>query len=615
MTIRAAGILFVAPDDSFLLVKRAKTGEWAFPGGKIEDGETPEMAAVRECREELGFCPLGPREQFHINHYEPADVYFMTFLQRTAKFDPALDHEHTEYLWLTEGAEYPEPMHPGALTVLDAPQGGLLTTDKANQFFTVEQLSPKMHLTPEGFLLCEDVPIARTGVLYYADGEIDIRAASLGGMITIERDEGEVFHPDTIASYLGKSITMDHPLAGPVIPENWRLLELGCILNPHRGSDGQKDLLLVDFLIKDPDAIKAVLAKEIREVSCGYNCEYEETGPGRGRQIGIIGNHVALVDKGRCGPRCAIGDSAMAIRTKLKTTTVLTQDSPAMAKLKLAIKSKDKAAADMALAEVLSGDEDPEIRLHVDDPDDQGTGMEEIQEVLGEMAAKLDDFTGVTGDRCMDARMKDKSFRDSYARTRDKMRMDKMARDAEEKEKEEKEERETADRRMRDAAEGKEPDEDEPGKKNPTEDSATRDSASLAGVYQQTIANAEILVPGIRFPTFDHRANYKLTRDALCALRRRALGKALDDEDTAIVIRSITGDKAAIGALDCAIVAERFNSSAEVLKVSRASGSATRDAGKQAAISGAMTFPGSTSKVLTPAEINAKNKAFYADKH
>jgi 8-oxo-dGTP diphosphatase len=48
-------------DQRILIAKRPvgkpMAGLWEFPGGKIEPGETPEQAVVRELREELGVEP------------------------------------------------------------------------------------------------------------------------------------------------------------------------------------------------------------------------------------------------------------------------------------------------------------------------------------------------------------------------------------------------------------------------------------------------------------------------------------------------------------------------------------------------------------------------------
>jgi 8-oxo-dGTP diphosphatase len=47
--------------DRFLMVKNPKRGGWEMPGGKVEEGEDPKDASVREFREEAGvmFLPLG----------------------------------------------------------------------------------------------------------------------------------------------------------------------------------------------------------------------------------------------------------------------------------------------------------------------------------------------------------------------------------------------------------------------------------------------------------------------------------------------------------------------------------------------------------------------------
>ena len=53
-----AAIALVDADGRVLITQRSKgkhlEGMWEFPGGKLSDGETPEVALIRELNEELG---------------------------------------------------------------------------------------------------------------------------------------------------------------------------------------------------------------------------------------------------------------------------------------------------------------------------------------------------------------------------------------------------------------------------------------------------------------------------------------------------------------------------------------------------------------------------------
>ena len=50
-------------------------------------------------------------------------------------------------------------------------------------YFTTESLGPKRHLTPEGFLICMDVPIGRTGIQQYSHDQVPDVPAGFGGIV------------------------------------------------------------------------------------------------------------------------------------------------------------------------------------------------------------------------------------------------------------------------------------------------------------------------------------------------------------------------------------------------------------------------------------------------
>ena len=101
---RAAGIMYRHKDGRVLLLKRSKEGDaegqWAFPGGKIEEGETAEIAAIRESIEETGYNPGSLKGKLHTRRIKNG-VDFTTFLHEVDDtFIPKLNEEHTTHVWL-----------------------------------------------------------------------------------------------------------------------------------------------------------------------------------------------------------------------------------------------------------------------------------------------------------------------------------------------------------------------------------------------------------------------------------------------------------------------------------------------------------------------------------
>jgi len=214
------------------------------------------------------------------------------------------------------------------------------------KYYFTARLGETRYLQADGSLLCKDVPIARTGTQVYLPEEINLEA-DFSGTVTVWRTEDEVFSVETIASFEGVAVTLEHPQGddGEIVfvnPSNFAELAHGHIQNVRRGTGDKSDLLIADVLVKRQEAIDAIQAG-FTDVSCGYDAKYKQLAPGKGKQYQITGNHLAVgIDRGRAGGRCAIGDSVPSTRKKEKpvmswfkklVNAIKTKDEDALAKL------------------------------------------------------------------------------------------------------------------------------------------------------------------------------------------------------------------------------------------------------------------------------------------
>jgi hypothetical protein len=363
------------------------------------------------------------------------------------------------------------------------------------KFYATHQLGPKRSMTPEGYLLCQDVPVARTGEMTYAPGEVPIEPGP-DGLIHITRDAAEVFHPNTIASCEGKSVTINHP-AEFVNPSNVKELEAGSMMNVRQGTGVDADLILADLLIKRQDGIDAVLKDGVEQVSLGYDADYQQVSPGRGVQRGILVNHVALVPRGRCGPRCEIGDEETVMPTPAKKPSWLDG-------LKAFIKD---AEAENETAE------EKEARLKKEKEDADEANKKKTDDALSLILKKL-----TTLDADVQALKAGKTGDDETA-----------------------EEKEARLKKEKEAGTGDEVTAGAESQSNGVlsdEDVLiyTGDSAGMI------LARAEILSPGIKLPTFDAaKASTKDTASHLCACQRRALAAAHKTDDGKAVLMPLIG--------------------------------------------------------------------------
>lgn len=115
--VLVAAVVLVDVDGRVLIAQRPEgksmAGLWEFPGGKVEPGETPEAALIRELEEELGIetwasC-LAPFT-FASHTYDTFHLLMPLFVCRKWE-GTAMAREHTALKWVRAArlSDYPMP--------------------------------------------------------------------------------------------------------------------------------------------------------------------------------------------------------------------------------------------------------------------------------------------------------------------------------------------------------------------------------------------------------------------------------------------------------------------------------------------------------------------------
>jgi uncharacterized protein len=240
-------------------------------------------------------------------------------------------------------------------------------------------------INDEGHLVVSKPRLSRTGIQEYYAYELGLTDRDPHSVIRLYRPPEEVFSDTSIASIVNLPITDDHP------PE---LLHAGSdkALIKGRLSDTVTPEGL--FLVADSATItdKALVAKiesGKSELSMGYIGQIDFT-PGEtpDKELydainhSIVGNHVAVVDRGRCGPSCRLTDK--------KPTGETTMAKVLLNGVEYEVTDAVATAANAAIATLKSEAESVETKL-IDAKVEHNTTVATHQSKIDQLQAQLDE--------------------------------------------------------------------------------------------------------------------------------------------------------------------------------------------------------------------------------
>jgi 8-oxo-dGTP pyrophosphatase MutT (NUDIX family) len=119
MALEGAVMVIINDADEVLLLERPENvrwapNQWGYPGGKIEPGEDPLTAAVRETKEETTLDVRNPKK-IKVSVDQPIAAYYT----REYLGSVQIDFEHTDWAWVGRSTATTYDLAPGVLDLYD----------------------------------------------------------------------------------------------------------------------------------------------------------------------------------------------------------------------------------------------------------------------------------------------------------------------------------------------------------------------------------------------------------------------------------------------------------------------------------------------------------------
>ena len=247
------------------------------------------------------------------------------------------------------------------------------------KILVAEKLSEHRYKTPEGYLICVDSILARTGKQTSNRSEI-FGDSENDGLIEVDRKAEEVFSPETMASFENKPVCVEHPDVD-VNSGNISEFAVGFVRDIHKGEYEGEPVMLGTLVITDAKTVEEIEEGKHTDLSCGYDCDIEDTE--NPQQRNIRGNHVALCEQGRAG----IARIMDSVKDGESTYTEVTKNL------------EKEAKKDMSWLDTVVKEKKEEIKDYVPFPKkdalNKSNGLEEIKRIINNKDNTFEDSEGM----------------------------------------------------------------------------------------------------------------------------------------------------------------------------------------------------------------------------